>query len=532
MLAMAASLLLLPSLASAHAVIEKMTPAAGERTAEGPEMIELVFNEAIESKVGSLKVLDNRSKTIGSSEPKTSEDGRTLSLALPALAEGVYTVSYNVISADGHPVSGSYVFIVGNPPEAVDASNFNVHTELGHEGHVMSNQLGGRDFILYAIRIAYYAALLLASGLLLWSAVARQENQPLGRVRRKWELPVARSLLVIVLLFVFVQATEMMKGYPASDYAKLFGQTSVGRAWLLLIVLAVALFPVLKLGAAARAVWAVLILGVESWSGHAAVYSPKFVTILLDFIHLAGSALWAGGLVLLFAVWKFDRKEAGRFAEQFSRMALLSIAVMTVSGVAMTLFFLPSLDYLLYTPWGKMLIAKTAVVVLVLVVGALLRFRVRKGQLPPIALLRVDLGLMALIIAVVGIFTYITPLPANEPILYHKMGEEQHLTLRISPNKPGVDNTFSLRVWLPENVGSAKSVKLRMISLDRPELGAIDVPLAPFEDEETSQFTGFVGESLKAEGPFLPFAGKWQAEMRVITQNDDEIVERYEFRNY
>ncbi|MFB9330326.1 copper resistance CopC/CopD family protein [Paenibacillus aurantiacus] len=532
MLALAVSVLLMPSLASAHAVIEKMTPAVGERMAKGPDRIELVFNEAIESKVGSLKVLDKRSKAVGSAEPVTSEDGRTLSLALPALEEGVYTVSYNVISADGHPVTGSYVFIVGDPPEAVDASNFNLHTQLGHEGHVMSTQLGGRDFILYAMRIAYYAALMLAAGLLLWSAIARKENQSLGRVRRKWELPVARTLLVVVLLFVFIQATEMMKGYPASEYAKLFGQTSVGRGWLLLIVLAAALFPVLKLGSAARAVWAVLILGVESWSGHAVVYSPKFVTVLLDFVHLAGAALWSGGLVLLLALWKFDRKEAGRFAEQFSQMALLSIAVMTVSGVAMTLFFLPSLDYLLYTPWGKMLIAKTALVVLVLIVGALLRFRVRKGQLPPLALLRVDLGLMALIIAIVGIFTYITPLPANEPILYHKMGEKQHLTLRISPNKPGADNTFILRVWLPQNVGPAKSVRMRMISLDRPDLGAIEVPLKPFVDEETSEFTGFIGDSLKAEGPFLPFAGKWQAEMRFITQNDDEIVERYEFRNY
>lgn len=532
MLALAVSVLALPSLASAHAAIEKMTPAAGEKLAKGPERIELVFNEAIESKVGSLQVLDRRSNPVGSEEAVTSEDARTLSLQLPSLDEGVYTVSYSVVSADGHPVSGSYVFIVGNPPEAVDASNFNLHTQLGHEDHVASTQLGGREFILYAIRIAYYAALMLASGLLLWSAIAKKENQSLGRIRRKWELPAARGLLVVVLLFVFIQATEMMKGYPTSEYAKLFGETAVGRGWLLLVVLAAALFPVLKLGSAVRAIWAVVILGVESWSGHAVVYAPKFVSVLLDFIHLAGAALWAGGLVLLFAVWKFDRKEAGRFAEQFSRMALLSIAVMTVSGVAMTLIFLPSLDYLLYTPWGKMLIAKTAVVVLVLIVGALLRFRVRKGQLPPIALLRVDLGLMALIIAIVGIFTYITPLPANEPILYHKMGEEQHLTLRISPNKPGADNTFKLRVWLPNDVGPAKSVKLRLVSLDRPELGAIDVPLAPSTDEDTSEFTGFIGESLEAEGPFLPFAGKWQAEMRVITQKDDEYVERYEFRNY
>ncbi|MBB3114360.1 copper transport protein [Paenibacillus phyllosphaerae] len=521
LLTLATGLLLSPGQALAHATLEAVTPEAGQRMDESPPFVELTFNEPIESKLGALRVLDRSSNPVTDNDPVLGTDRTTLKLALPELGEGVYTVSYSIISEDGHPVSGSYVFIVGNPPEAVDASNFNVHT-----------QLGGKQFILYAVRIAYYAGLLLAAGLLLWSSINRADGESISRIRRKWELPVMRGFLVAVLLYVFVQATETMKGYPTSEYLKLFGQTDVGRGWIILIGLAAIGFPVLKLGRAVRLGWVALILALESWSGHAIVFSPKAMSVLFDLVHLAASSLWAGGLVLLLVIWISDRKEAGRFAEVFSSFALLSLVVLTISGVGMTFLFLPSLDYLLYTAWGKLLIAKTAFVVLVLIIGALLRLRVRRGDLPNYTLLRIDFGLMAIIVAIAAIFTYISPLPANEPISYHKMGNDMHMTIRISPNKPSVDNTFNLKIWLPNDKGPAKSVVLRLKSLDKPELGAIDVPLTVYTDEELSSFDGYVKEAFKAEGPYLPFAGKWQAEIRVINTNDDELVERYEFRNY
>ena len=48
----------------------------------------------------------------------------------------------------------------------------------------------------------------------------------------------------------------------------------------------------------------------------------KAISLALDYFHLTASAVWGGGLALLLGLWLTERKEAGRFAVQFSRAAL------------------------------------------------------------------------------------------------------------------------------------------------------------------------------------------------------------------
>ncbi|WP_308635651.1 copper resistance CopC/CopD family protein [Paenibacillus silvisoli] len=521
----------MPAGASAHAELERAVPEANAKYEQNPKAVELSFNEAIEAKVGSIEVLDSKSRPVTNASAQASEDQQSLTLPLPTLGEGVYTVSYSVVSADGHPVSGSYVFIVGNPPEGVDAAAFDPHKELGHAGHSASTQLTTNQFIIYAVRIVYYGALLWAAGLMLWPLMTRGRGKVLPGIQQKWERMALQTLLVATLVYIFVHAREILKGYPSEEYSRLFLKTNIGREWIAMIVLILVGFLVLRFHAVLKTVWTLLILSAESWSGHAAVFSPKSASVMFDFVHLAAGAVWAGGLMLLFMLWRADRKEAGRFAVLFSRAALLSLALLIFSGIGLTLLFLPSLNYLFYTAWGTILLVKTGFVLLVLVVGGILHLRVRSGELPTGALLRADAALMALIIAAAALFTYVSPLPANEPVTYHKMGDTMHLSLRITPNKPG-DNEVIVKAWLPDAVGMPKSVKLRLFSLDRPELGPIQVPIEPFEDTEITSFDGYVKAAYKTEGPLIPFAGKWQAEIRVMDKDDNEQVDKVEFRNY
>ncbi|MBW7474445.1 copper resistance protein CopC/CopD [Paenibacillus oenotherae] len=520
-----------PVTVEAHAEMERAVPEPNTGMDTSPQAVELFFNEAIEPNVGSIAVLDSRSKPVTGEKAVTGSDRKSLLLSLPQLGEGVYTVSYQIISADGHPVNGSYIFVVGDPPEGVDASTFGPHNELGHEGHTASTQLTTGQFIIYAARIAYYAVMLLAAGLVLWSVMGGRQDALKEAVGR-WEPVALRALLITALVFVFVHARDILTGFPSEDYSRLFLHTSVGRGWLALIVLTVASFPLLRLGKVVRVLWVAALLGLESWSGHAVVFKPAAATVLMDFIHLAASAVLAGGLALLLVLWIADRKEAGRFAARFSRAALISLSLLILTGVGMTLLFLPGWDYLFYTSWGTLLLVKTGLVCVVLIVGGVLHLRARRGDLPAYSLLRVDIGVMALIIAVAALFTYISPLPANAPVYYHKMGTDMHLTLRISPNKPGV-NKFTLKVWLPDKAGVPKSTLLRLRSLDREEMGPIDVPLeVNKDDKDITSFEGFVKMDYKAEGPYIPFAGRWKAEIRVMDQEDNEKVEQYEFSNY
>ncbi|MBD2848454.1 copper resistance protein CopC/CopD [Paenibacillus sp. IB182496] len=518
-----------PQPVEAHAAAIGYTPEPGAQLDRSPARIEIAFNEALETGIGTLEVLDSDSRPVTREAVAFSEDRRTIALALPSLPEGVYTVAYRVVSADGHPVASSYVFVVGDPPERVEASDFDLHRQLGHEGHGAATALSAGDFFHYAVRAVYYILLTASVGLMLWQALTPSGSGSALLERTAWT--AVQILPLGVLLHVFVQVDELLRGEPLADWAKLFTQTTIGLQWTVLLAFAFAGFALGKADGPLRAVWALALLAAEGFSGHAAAYRPAWYALTLDIAHLIASAVWAGGLVYLLVLWRAERPEAGRFAARFMGTAWLALLLLALTGVLQTLLFLPGLDYLLITPWGALLLIKTGLVLLAAAAGALLRRGVRRRRLPSGLLLKGDATLMLLILIVVGVFTYVSPLPANEPISRHQMGQTLHTTLQVSPGSPG-DNTFVVKVWLPEDSGGASAVELLLYSDRRGELGPIEVPLERFEGDEAESFIGFAREDYRAAGPYLPFPGQWRAELVVYGADGTKQMRSETFRLY
>jgi len=518
--------------AEAHAVLETTTPAADSRLDAGPPAIEVVFNERLDSGGAKLLVLNESSRNVAKGKVERIDEGKGIRIALPKLGEGHYTVSYSVISADGHPISGAYVFTVGNPAPLPDASQLDPHKQIGHAHNHGGTGLTVDSFLLYAARILYYAGLLATAGLALWSLM--RGASPVVRDTHGRSLGLAGKFAFIsTLAYVFFSLRDLGQGEPLSEWGRILTETTIGKLYIAQLVLAVAAPLLPSLSAIPRAVWAAFALFAEAWSGHAAAFDPIAYTVGLNYVHLLAASVWGGGLTLLLAIWYKERPEAGRFALLFSKWALVSFLVLWVTGVLSTLDFLPSLSYLKYTVWGKWLLAKIALSVLVAVTAFLIRRRLKKGDLPRGSLLKADVGLLAAIVLSVGVLTYQTPLPANQPLNYHKMGTDMHVTLRISPNTPG-DNQFTLKIWLPESVGEGKpkSVQLRMQSLDKKDMGYIDVPLQPYDDQEIDAFPNYTKSTYKVQGPYLPFAGEWKAQVRVTDATDTERVVETTYRIY
>ncbi|MBW5446968.1 copper resistance protein CopC [Cohnella sp. CFH 77786] len=518
---------LLPT-AGAHAQLVRTLPAAGDRMDASPPSVEVTFNERLDTGGYKLTVLDESSRPVTKAEPERFDEGKGLRLALPKLGEGHYTVTYSVISADGHPVSGAFVFTVGEPASLPDAGELDPHAQVGH--HHGGASATDREFLVYATRIAYYAGLLGTAGLVLWSLM--RNASPVVREARERLLGFAgKYTLIATLAYVAMSLMDLAQDEPLSEWLRILKDTTVGRLYAAELLLAFAAPLLAGIGAAGRVFWAAVFLGIEAWSGHAAAFSPKAYTIGLDYVHLCAASLWGGGLVLLMAVWQKERPEAGRFALAFSRWALLSFLALWVTGVLATLSYLPSLEYLRYTLWGKWLIAKIGLSVLVAVTALLIRLRLKRGDLPHGTMLKTDVGLLAAIVFVVGILTYQTPLPNNEPLHFHQMGTDMHVTLRITPNAPG-DNQFILKIWLPEKDGAPKQVQLKLLPVDRPDVGAIAVPVEPYKDEEIDAYPDFAKYAYRVQGPFLPFASEWKAQIFVTDAKGNELERETTFRIY
>ncbi|CAO5175046.1 copper resistance protein C [Frankia sp. AiPs1] len=96
--------------ASAHSRLELTSPAAGAILAQAPGEVVLTFNEAVSSRYTRVAVTspDGTAHTRG--DPQVQ--GTSVHQALSALGNGRYTVAYQAVSADGHPVGGTFDFTV------------------------------------------------------------------------------------------------------------------------------------------------------------------------------------------------------------------------------------------------------------------------------------------------------------------------------------------------------------------------------------------------------------------------------------
>jgi methionine-rich copper-binding protein CopC len=107
-------------IASAHTALESSTPADGDVVTDLVDEIELVFTEPVELVGDGIQVL-LPNEEISDVEAMTEDDITFLLEFDPPIGNGEVGVRFDVISADGHPVTGSFSFTIDDPtPEPTD----------------------------------------------------------------------------------------------------------------------------------------------------------------------------------------------------------------------------------------------------------------------------------------------------------------------------------------------------------------------------------------------------------------------------
>ena len=106
-------ILTIPQGVFAHALLEKATPAPDSRLTSPPKEIVLMFNERLEKELYSIKVFNKDGDMVSQSKTEISKDQKYIKQSLPFLPNGNYAISYSVLSADGHPIKGSYIVSIG-----------------------------------------------------------------------------------------------------------------------------------------------------------------------------------------------------------------------------------------------------------------------------------------------------------------------------------------------------------------------------------------------------------------------------------
>lgn len=123
-------LFLVPAQVFAHSKLTTSSPANNDVLSESPTSISMAFNTEIASL--STFTLENEQGEQITLHDITADDHKLTGVPDSALSNGVYTVKWTIVGADGHTVDGNYSFTV-NAKEAVQEPIPQTSTEVPDE---------------------------------------------------------------------------------------------------------------------------------------------------------------------------------------------------------------------------------------------------------------------------------------------------------------------------------------------------------------------------------------------------------------
>ena len=416
--------------AAVHATLVSSEPAANSRVSASPPRIRLVYSEPVEGRLARVTLVPRSGQPMllhADADPRNVN--AVIAPVVDSLAAGAYRVNWRVVSADGHPVDGTFTFAVGDTtlgaapaaapePPAEPA----LEPQPSMEDDVWGPSVYGAPLIPSLFRAAGLGALMAIAGLLLFFVRGGRDTAQSGdpRVRRVMTATAVAAPLLLaghVLTWLVNTSPEhtLDAAWMSSALTTTVGQIELWRTGLALLALWawwIARRPTLALTFAAAA------LAVSGASGHSAAMHPLFA-IPAKTTHMLASGVWVGGLMwLLVRPAKDNVLLFARDAERVSGLALAAVVLVALSGVIQTLLFLPTLRDVLTSPYGWFALAKSAGLLILVGFGAYHRQRVMPevssardatGSLALRASVRREIVIMVLIILLGGLLAYIPP---------------------------------------------------------------------------------------------------------------------------
>ena len=564
----------LPAAAQAHATLEATAPARGAQLARAPAQVVFRFDESVNASLGAVKVFDARGREVqtgGAFHP--GGRGPEVAVRLPAhLADGGYTATYRVISADSHPVSGGFTFTIGHGGRAgasvaallrgqtagpVTGVAFSIARAVQYAAIALA--LGAVVFLLACWLPALTA---LAGGGATWAAASAAFA---ARVRALLAA-AATAGIVSGVAAILLEAAE---GEGSSLWSAARGpvigdvlSTRFGVTWAGAIVIWAGLgatllarrspVPVLRpvsvgatglaLPARSRTPLALLIVLsalplLPALAGHASAQSPVALLLPANVLHVAAMAGWLGGIaVLVFAL----RSATGRLegadrtrllvavVGRFSTLAGIAFATLFVTGTIQAVVEVASVPALVTTAFGRAVLIKLALFGALVGIGWVNRARLLPalrgaGDSPGRAgvllrrTLRAELALGAAVLAVTGALAGYAPSTAvsSGPVSREADVGPAHLQATVDPARIGANQ---LHLYLFDRRSGAQFTAAKQVTvtaaLPSKGIAALDLD------------TRAAGPGHYLASGTLGLAGTWQLTVTVRVSDFDEYQTR------
>jgi putative copper export protein len=356
-----------------------------------PARIQIGFTERAVLEGSSLRLDDSDGRPVPLGPLGAPKQGPGLAADIKgALGGDVYRVRWVVLSEDGHSSSGDFRFGVDGPNGAPPK-----HAELLNPTGGPADQSAASDG---PARLALRWLGLLGASLLVGGAVlltrlrGRLGDEPDGVVTARWAVLARPAWALTLLASIAAVIGAAGAGAGGLQLAVLLATSTGVLAVARLVGVVVAGLPGLFgppgprrdqfLGMAGA-----FFLGAEAVGGHITAMTSawRYPAIIAQGAHLAAAAMWVGGLgVLAFSLAGVSaavRPAAWRTAAAaFRPVAAVSAAVVIATGVIASVREVEHRYFLLWSAYGRYLLGKWALVVAMLVLGALAGRALARGR--------------------------------------------------------------------------------------------------------------------------------------------------------
>ncbi len=512
----------------AHALPLTSVPAMDADVTTAPTAVVVTFGEAPDPALSRLDVLDvdGRSVTAG---PTTGVVGDAVRLQVPlrTLSPGVYTVAWRTVSAvDGHLASGSFAFGVDTLVPTTDdrGSSPDASAQLPSLSPI---GVVGR-WILFLGLCALLGATFVAV-----AVVRRPSPVTLPLAWCAWGVAVVGTVVVL--------GSQMADaGVGLAEVAGTSLVTQAVDRGIPLVLAAVALGvavrrrppgPMVLTIVAAAAALAML---SDVLASHAAASGDTRLAIVVQWLHFVAAGAWLGGLVALLLTMAGTQPDGGTrlTVGRFARVATVGLVLVAATGILRAIAEIGSIDALVSTDFGRLVITKSGLLVVLACLGAINHFRnvPRAGTglraLRRIGSTEVAIGLVVLALAaalvdlappssVAGAVAAAAgpqPVPSSAVITGHDFGTSTRVVLSVTPDTAGFDTfTLEARDYDTGAPISGATVTLRFSLPARPAIGGsrLDLP-------------SVVGGRYQATGGNMSLAGVWDV-TATITHGDTSV---------
>jgi copper transport protein len=337
--------------AESHSQLSSSNPAADSLLAVPPAKVLLTFTEPVDLAAMTVSAVDEQGNAVTLGPPVFFEGhNQQIQVTSDEFAIGTYTISWtNRSSTDGHTLGGSFAFRVGGTDRAPAAAT-----------------VEGQRPPLWAVITRWLTFLGIAPAVgLLFAAW----NQRRGRLALTGALVATLATLLEPIMLTIAppyaaeggSLSEALRTEPSGWWIRLAGLTAL----IAILLLADQVDHVARTSIGATGLFALAGLALTSHAAGRDSLSPMAVAI--SFLHNSAVALWLGALILITA-----RPIADCMREllQFSSRAVVTFAIAVASGVLNAGFIFPDLGTLTTTDYGKVLLGKSALVLLVLGIAA------------------------------------------------------------------------------------------------------------------------------------------------------------------